>query len=173
MVYRIIIGMVSIAVFIAGLCYGGNIPFEQQWTLYEALRTTASIVFAVAGAWIAIVYPERLKAPFKGQKTQMDSSIKHYRSLFSPIVNSIFILCAVLIIGILAPILKQIPELLVYKYQLRTLSYAILMLLTYCQIWTVFITIFPASLLHSEANKTIYEEKMTERYKVKGAIKNN
>ena len=107
MLYRILIGILAIACFVAGICFGGDIKFEQQWVLYEALRTTASIVFAVAGAWIAIIYPERLKAPFKGEKTQIDSSLKHYRSLFSPIVNSIFILCAVLIVGILAPIFKQ------------------------------------------------------------------
>lgn len=167
MLYRILIVILAIASFIAGVCYGGNIKFEQQWTLYEALRTTASIVFAVAGAWIAIIYPERLKAPFKGEKTQIDGSLKHYRSLFSPIVNSIFILCVVLIVGILAPILKQIPMLLEYKQTLRAISYGFLMLLTYCQIWTVFITIFPASLLHTEANKAVYEDRMNQRYKVK------
>ncbi|MFP4733164.1 hypothetical protein [Pasteurella multocida] len=167
MLYRILIAILAIASFIAGIYYGGDIKFEHQWTLYEALRTTASIVFAVAGAWIAIIYPERLKAPFKGEKTQIDGSLKHYSSLFSPIVNSIFILCIVLIVGILAPILKQIPVLLEYKHTLRACSYGLLMILTYCQIWTVFITIFPASLLHSEANKAIYEERMNQRYKVK------
>ena len=167
MLYRILIGILAITCFVAGILIGGDIKFEQQWVLYEALRTTASIVFAVAGAWIAIIYPERLKAPFKGKKTQIDSSLKHYRSLFSPIVNSIFILCAVLIVGILAPILKQIPILSEYKPVLRAASYGFLMLLTYCQIWTVFITICPASLLHSEANKAIYEERMAQRYKVK------
>lgn len=167
MLYRILIVILAVTSFLAGVYYGKDIKFEQQWTLYEALRTTASIVFAVAGAWIAIIYPDRLKAPFKEEKTKIDGSLKHYRSLFSPIVNSIFILCFVLIIGILAPILKQIPMLLEYKPILRAISYGFLMLLTYCQIWTVFITIFPASLLHSEANKAIYEEQMKYRYKVK------
>lgn len=42
-----------------------KVPFSHQWPLYEALRTTAAIIFAVIGAWMAIIYPERLRLSYK------------------------------------------------------------------------------------------------------------
>ena len=164
MILRIILAILAVLLVIASGYFGRDISFEKQWVLYEALRTTASIVFAVAGAWIAIIYPERLKAPFHNQTVKADESIKHYKALFSPIVNSIFILCIVLLIGILAPILKQIPYLLEYKDICRSVSYVLVTSLILCQVWTVFITLFPASILHHEANKDIQRERIKTRY---------
>lgn len=47
-----------------GVPPGENVSFAQQWPLFEALRNTASIIFAAVGAWLAIIYPERLKMSF-------------------------------------------------------------------------------------------------------------
>lgn len=164
MILRIILAIVAIVLVVASAYYGGEISFTEQWVLYEALRTTASIVFAVAGAWIAIIYPERLKAPFKQKTVKADESITHYRALFSPIVNSIFILCAVLLVGIIAPMLKQIAWLQEHKAYCLAASYVFVTILTLCQVWTVFITLFPASILHTEANKDILRAKLESRY---------
>lgn len=164
MILKTILAILAALLVAAGGYFGKDISFETQWVLYEALRTTASIVFAVAGAWIAIIYPERLKAPFQNQSVNADESIKHYKALFSPIVNSIFVLCAVLLIGILAPILKQIPLLIEYKNICRSASYVLVTTLTLCQVWTVFITLFPASILHHEANKDVQRARIQNRY---------
>lgn len=56
-----------------GYYFGKNVPFHEQWPLYEALRTTASIIFAVVGAWLAIIYPERLKFSLRGNGTAEQS----------------------------------------------------------------------------------------------------
>ncbi|EXI62209.1 hypothetical protein MHD_10185 [Mannheimia granulomatis] len=130
---------------------GDKITFSEQWGLYETLRTTASIIFAVVGAWFAIVYPEKLRAPFRERITTQASSDTRFGSLFSPIVNSTVILCLILLIGILAPVLKQIPALLEYKGYLRASSFFILCCLTFWQIWTVFITLIPADMLKRQA----------------------
>lgn len=62
---------------------GANIRFEEQWVLYEALRTTASIIFAVVGVWLAIVYPERLKSPFS-QTFSSPVYRRGFKQLFFP-----------------------------------------------------------------------------------------
>lgn len=58
---KILGGIFLMVVLIFSAYFGKNVPFSSQWPLYEALRTTASIIFAVVGAWFAIIYPERLK----------------------------------------------------------------------------------------------------------------
>ncbi|WP_316154691.1 hypothetical protein [Cupriavidus sp. BIC8F] len=63
--FLLLYALFSIAVCVGGYVYGRNIPFAQQWPLFEALRNTASIIFAVVGAWLAIIYPERLKLTFR------------------------------------------------------------------------------------------------------------
>ena len=59
-----IIRLLTLVVAILAFICGNNVAFEKQWVLYEALRSTASIIFAVAGVWLASVYPYRLKHPF-------------------------------------------------------------------------------------------------------------
>lgn len=139
----------------AGICVGDKILFSEQWALYEALRTTASIIFAVVGAWLAIIYPEKLKAPFRERAEQRASSDTRFGSLFSPIVNSTIILCIILFIGILVPVLKQIPFFLEYRDVMRAISFGLLVSLTCWQIWTVFITLIPADILKTQSDNEI------------------
>ncbi|MHC9454349.1 hypothetical protein ACY0JI_20825 [Klebsiella pneumoniae] len=114
---------------------GRHISFSQQWPLFEALRTTASIIFAVVGAWFAIIYPERLKKSFKGGRDDTNGSGIH--RLFTPIVHSTVILVSVLIIGVFAPLLKQFDWIILHKVVFRGLSYGILVFLTLWQLLTV------------------------------------
>ncbi|MDO4698311.1 MAG: hypothetical protein Q4A60_06520 [Pasteurellaceae bacterium] len=141
---------------------GDKITFSEQWVLYETLRTTASIIFAVVGAWFAIVYPEKLKAPFKERTTTQANSDTRFGSLFSPIFHSTVILCIVLFIGILAPVLKQIPMMVEHKNVMRALSFGLLCILTFWQIRTVFITLIPADMLKTQSEKDIAKQSNIE-----------
>lgn len=143
----------------AGYFVGNKITFSEQWVLYETLRTTASIIFAVVGAWFAIVYPEKLKAPFRERIKNKGNTDTRFGSLFSPIVNSTAILCIILFLGILAPILKQVPFFIDHKEIVRALSFTLLCCLTFWQIWTVFITLIPADILKDQSDReTVHQE---------------
>lgn len=50
-----------VAIAWIGFHFGGAIELKDQWTFYEALRTTTSVVFGILGALLAIVYPEVIK----------------------------------------------------------------------------------------------------------------
>ncbi|MCR1838316.1 MULTISPECIES: hypothetical protein [Rodentibacter] len=149
---KIALGILLILSIATAYFVGDKITFSEQWGLYETLRTTASIIFAVVGAWLAIVYPEKLKAPFKEKRKSRSDTDTRFGMLFSPIFHSTLILCIVLFIGILAPILKQIPFFLEYKHILRAISFGVLFFLTFWQIWTVFITLIPADLLKTQSD---------------------
>ncbi len=134
----------SVLSILLGAYYGREIPFSEQWPLYEALRTTAAIIFAVVGAWIAIMFPERMKYTFKvagGKPVAERAGIGRF---FTPIVHSTAVLCIILILGFIAPVAKRIDYLLQYTEALRGASYAALVALTLFQLWTVVLSLGPA-----------------------------
>lgn len=134
------------AVF-AGGWFGRNVPFAEQWPMFEGLRTTAAIIFGVIGAWLAIIYPERLKLSFKPRKDGAPAETG-IGQLFSPVVNSTLILGAILLLGVIAPIAKKYPLPLDVEW-CRGISYGILVALTLFQLWTVLLTLVPANTIKS------------------------
>ncbi|CAI1947475.1 Uncharacterised protein [Serratia marcescens] len=130
-------GIIITLIIIFSAYFGKNVPFANQWPLFEALRTTASIIFAVVGAWFAIIYPERLKKSFRGGNTSSDSNGRGITRLFTPIVHSTAILATVLVIGVAAPLVKQFGFVIEHKEFFRGFSYAVLVFLTLWQLFTV------------------------------------
>lgn len=155
---------VSIAMILVASWHGKNVPFEKQWPLFESLRTTASIIFAVVGAWIAIVYPERLKLSFGEKGGVAEGSAGTMAKLFSPIVHSTLILCMILVVGIVAPILKTFSSLLEYREELRGISYGLLVTLTLWQLWTIILTLIPADIVRAAADREHHKRKLYEGY---------
>ncbi len=143
--------LACIAVFF--MC-GRNIPFEKQWPLYEALRTTASIVFAVVGAWMAIIFPDRLKFAVRHADQPAEAAKAGGPSkLFSPAIHSTAVLACVLIIGLVAPMIKQWPWALTHLAQFRGISYTTLGILTLWQLWAVVLTLIPADMVKSRVDR--------------------
>ncbi|MBQ4673295.1 hypothetical protein [Aeromonas dhakensis] len=148
-----------------GFYFGQAIPFSEQWPLFEALRTTASIIFAVVGAWLAIIYPERLRFSFDGTKQKLSSvAMVNMGKLLHPAIHSTMILCVILLVGIIAPVLKQVPALLPHKTTLQGCSYTLLMVLTFWQIWTVILTLVPADLIKSKSDQEIAKHSATASF---------
>ena len=142
----------------AGGWLGQKIPFAEQWPMFEALRTTAAIIFAVIGAWLAIIYPERLKVSLRSPDSSKDPEETGMSRLFQPVVNSTAILGIILMIGIIAPIARRYPIELNVEI-LRGISYATLVSLTLWQIWTVVLTLDPANAIKSFSDKEDRERK--------------
>lgn len=144
----------SLSVIAIGFYVGRNIPFAEQWPLYEALRTISSIIFAVVGAWLAIIFPERLRLSFQNDKSAPEvKEGQGVSKLFTPVVNSTVILCIVLLVGVLAPIVKRLDFLSLYVFEIRGLSYGMLASLTLWQLWTVILTLVPADMVKTLADK--------------------
>ena len=153
----------------AGFVLGRQIPFAQQWPLFEALRNTASIIFAVVGAWLAIIYPERLKLSFgrpgDSQGAKTGSNIK---LLLTPAVHSTIILVVLLLIGVCAPLIKQLSVVASHLELFRGLSFATVTALTCWQVVIVVMTIFPADTVQTaidieEATAEMLESRRTLR----------
>ena len=138
----------------AGYFYGRSVLFSEQWPLYEALRNTASIIFAVVGAWLAIVYPERFKLSLgRVDGTSPAKSSRSMGMLLLPAVHSTVLLVVLLLVGVLVPLVKQLPFVLAHVENFRGLSYAFVIGLTWWQIVIVVMTLFPAEALQTQAAK--------------------
>lgn len=145
-IYRVLLPAVAIALVAVGAWFGRKVPFAEQWPMFEALRATAAIIFAVIGAWMAIIYPERLKLSFRpvnGAAPTEIGSATGWSQLFTPVVHSTLILSVVLLIGIVVPALKHAQLAVPVEYW-RGISYATLVALTLWQLWTVLLTLVPA-----------------------------
>lgn len=146
--------IIAVALVVAGGWFGRLVRFHEQWPMFEALRTTAAIIFAVIGAWMAIIYPERLKLSLRlGKAGKGDAT--GLSKLFTPVINSTAILCVILVLGAAAPVLKLMPlPITAFGVQVtvtwfRGASYAILVALTLWQLWTVILSLVPASTVKS------------------------
>lgn len=142
----ILLGAISIALCVLGFVLGKNVTISNQWPLYDTLRTTSAIIFAVVGAWLAIIYPERLKIAVRDQDAISEKSPR-LKLILTPAVSSAAILIIVLLIGVLHPLLRQIPALLDHGVAIRGASFAFLVALTLWQVATVVIAILPVDIL--------------------------
>ncbi|WP_295379515.1 hypothetical protein [uncultured Pseudacidovorax sp.] len=132
------------ALIILGGWFGRTVPFSEQWPMFEALRTTAAIIFAVIGAWMAIIYPDRLKLSLRDPGGSVEGKSTGMGKLFTPVVNSTVILSIILVLGAAAPALKKYPA--IFDVEIfRGVSYALLVALTLWQLWTVVLSLVPAS----------------------------
>lgn len=154
--FKWLAGVVFAALVALASWRGTHVPFHEQWPLYEALRNTAAIIFAVVGAWLAIVYPERLKLSLRHRADDAAAAHQDGRrvvTLMAPIVHSTFILAAVLLVGIAAPLLRGLPLVVENVAICRGASYGLLTALTLWQLWTVVLTLVPASEVSTQASR--------------------
>jgi hypothetical protein len=165
-----IIFFAIVLIFIVGGCgigfyLGKNVPFAQQWPLYEALRNTASIIFAVVGAWLAIIYPERLKISFgRDRSNTISPNGAGMGLLLTPAVHSTILLVVLLLIGIAAPLLKQLPQATTHVEVFRGLSFAVLVALTCWQACIVIMTLFPAEIVLSASQREQAANQIKSRF---------
>lgn len=159
---------VGCAVLLVGTGYffGRDVPFAQQAPLYEALRSTASIVFAVIGAWLAIVYPERLKGSLRGDG-HAPAPLGHdnVALLLVPAVHSTFLLIVLLLVGIAVPLLRVQAWALAHVDEWRGISYALLVALTCWEVWIVFLTLFSTDLMRRQVQLERLHEVFKARFK--------
>lgn len=156
-----IVKCASVGLLVLALIYGRNIRFSEQWPLFEALRNTAAIIFAVIGAWAAIIYPERLKIAFEENgKVEKTSRSKGIEMLMTPIFHSTLLLAIILLVGILAPVVKQFDFVSKWVSLFRGFSFFILSALTLWQIFIVIKTLFPAEVILSTSQREDLREKI-------------
>lgn len=147
---------ISMFVFVMGFSKGREVSFQMQWPLYEALRNTSGIVFAVMGAWIAIIYPEA----FRNLSSPKSEGKENVFNMLQAMSISALILAFVLIVALSVPIMRQFSALYAYTMLLRGISYSLVSLLTLAQLWTILLTILPNYLV----KRSLIEEEVKAKF---------
>lgn len=140
-----------LAVAVTGFCTwaGQTIPFSQQWPLFQGLQQTAGIVFGVIGVWIAIVNPRELRKVFgsmvsdKMERETAKFEYKRFQRLLMSMRYSTGVLLIIILVGLFAPIARQVPWLVQHKEIARGLSYGLLGLLAALEIWAILLAVVP------------------------------
>ena len=157
---------VLLSIIIAIGCYlvGGQITIVEQVPLYESLRNTSAIIFGVMGAWIAILYPGALMKIYgKPEIEKSEQESKNIQQLISPMILSTFIVSLVLVVGLLAPVLRKVVFLLQYKEFFRSLSFSLLGVLTFMQLWALLSTLAPSDRIQESISFTIKKRKKVKQ----------
>lgn len=133
--------------------FGSTIPFRDQWPLFEALRTTSAIIFAVIGAWVSVLYPNALQKIFKRGESFDARDSESIHLMLANIRLSSLVIGSLLIVGVAAPILRQFQVLLDHIEMVRALSFGALGALTFIQLWTLLMTLAQAEIAKEDLDR--------------------
>src|SRR5690554_880017 len=163
---RLIFVVGGVSIIISSVVLGGKIPFNEQMPIYDGLRNTSAIIFAVMGAWIALLYPGKLSQAFgkKPYKEKADD-IEQINRLFRPMIYSTIILMVVIGVSFAVPLAKQIDYLHQYKEIFRAVSFGAIASLTLLQFWSIILTLVPGDTIKDDLDDIRSREEMLERMK--------
>ena len=159
---KVVLILAAVSAISLAAWLGSRVPFAQQWPIFEGLRTTAAIIFAVVGAWLAIAYPERLRVSLRREKAQQAEQNPNVVGLLTPIAHSTIILAIVLLVGVAAPAVKGLSFIQDNLVIFRGASYALVCALTLWQVWIVILTLVPADVIKRSAERdAAVQERLT------------
>lgn len=69
-------------VFAWGMVFGGTVETDGLVTFLEGIKSSSSIIFGVVAAWIALVYPEELKAKIEDTSGAQKNSARLFKAFY-------------------------------------------------------------------------------------------
>lgn len=123
--------------------FGQNIPYEDQSSIFDTLKDTASIIFAILGAWIAIIYPKDLKAIFKLNDSDTTQTTQIFEKLISSLIIVTFTLITMIFLMPFIALIRNIDYFQQYKTYLRGGLFLYIYVLTWTQIYALLATLIP------------------------------
>lgn len=163
----LILAVFVCVISVAAGWWGRHIPFAEQWPFYEALRTTAAIVFGVMGAWVTMLYPRALESILRRDKATAAKEEGRVHALLLPVKLSTAVLVAVLLIGPLSALLKHIVVNPVWLPWARGSSFGMLVFLTLAEMAAVILTLWPIDSTKEEIKQTKeHRSEMESRFKM-------
>lgn len=153
------------------LIYGKDVPFSDQKDILDSLKDTASIIFAILGAWIAVIYPKNLqekifKSPSNNEKEE--------EVVFEKLIYSLILITIVLILMIISlpfiNIVKNLDYLAQYRDYLRSYLLVYIYLLALTQSYALLVTLMPnikilIDIIAVRHNRNFYQRNSPVKYK--------
>jgi hypothetical protein len=168
----------AIALISAGLLayyFGEKISVSKQLGIFHSLSDISAIIFAIMGAWIAIIYPESITKIYSS--TDREVITQHSNrvgQLITPMLLGLFIVFFVLILDFIHPVIcievKLAPDNGVVDI-LRSVLFFFLVLLTFSLLFFLLKTLLIAYSFKQSIVSQAREK--TKRDGYKGSDKDN
>jgi len=147
------IATLSILILVAITVYFLDpIIYTKQKTIYDFLVQISSIVLAITGAWIAVVFPKAFKNILLHQD-EYKTDFKIVEILIKIVVGSISILMIILVVKAIGLVIPYLHFDIVYIYYLQKISLFLLLSLVIYEVWILLLVIFPIQKLLRQTKK--------------------
>ena len=155
--YVLIIGLSVIFGYI-----GCHIPFTDQKEILVALSTSSSIIFAILGIWLAILYPDNFSSFIKKEKKHLETDLIFQKLNLSLVLTTI-ILISIIFSNLIIYIFKNIEFFRDYKYLLRGFFFAYLSSISILQAYAILTTLIPSNYFYYFSRKEKQQYKFAKR----------
>lgn len=108
--------------------------------ILQALLNISSIIFAIIGAWIAIIYPKSIIQTFSKEDVKNNTyhnDTNYLAELVEIVLVSAFVLMIVLTIQFSIPIAQHYTQQLQYKIAFKTIFFFVIALMTTTQLYAI------------------------------------
>jgi len=164
----VIIKIIIIAfTLIAFFQIGSFIPFADQKEILENLSTSSSIIFAILGIWLAILYPDNFTNIVKRENNQLKTDVI-FQKLTLSLVLTTLILISIIFSSILMYIFKNMSFLIGYRNIFRSIFFTYLCLISLVQAYAILTTLIPSNYFYYFSNN---RKKQSEFAKRNGPVK--
>lgn len=108
--------------------------------LLSSMVDISSALFAAVGIWVAYLYPEAISVLTSRENVTLLKGIDHTRKVEKLVVNmlvSASVLLTVLFFKVSYLLLHNVPLVVEYRYQLKSLAIFLIVMICLCQIYSL------------------------------------
>jgi hypothetical protein len=152
-----------------GFKFGNIINAEKHLDLYKSLLDISAFIFAIAGAWLAIIYPDSIRSIFKWS-ADPDKNYDKVRKLLLPITTStitVSVCLAAKYVGTILIVSKLDTDTVQI---LKSLSFFVISILTIFQIIALMWTFAPMAVVEIEIGDATEIQKSITRLRGDASI---
>lgn len=140
---------IAFGILLAAILFGDAVPVSAQRDILETLRTIASIVFGVVGAWIALVYPKALEDLLKPDEGLVPRASDIER-LLRPLLYSTCVLAFTLCFDFIYVVMISLAIDTMYVGTIRKISLFLVTGMTILEVWALALTLGPTDAIRQE-----------------------
>lgn len=141
--------------------FGSQVSIKAQLEVVSALRDVSSIIFGVVGAWMALLYPDKLASALKKDE---GSGLENFDKLISPLLTATIVIAVCLVFSVFRPIITS-----TFKGKMiieigRSVSYSTMICLTATLLFNLLYSLIPIDIVRRRLDKLRADEKMHNLY---------
>lgn len=126
--------------------FGADIAVSTQLKMLDVLRNTATIIFGVMGAWVAILYPRAETRVENGDS----KDVRLMRALLGPVAISALIIVFTVVAHLIGPALREVTWFTSELRCVRVALYFVILAQGSALLYALIFSLRPADYLISE-----------------------